>query len=280
MQRTLPFFFVFSIFCALLAKGGAQDGEMAEAATENWSGFRQLDTAIAGLKTLSPTVKNYVREGKNFSDLWREMKRINDGLATLAKIQQPTDSEDDHVVYNKTLVDLAEALLRVANDNKQTVEAKFNVCSAVLRDLELKQKVAASAQSASAESGADSGSKKEPPKPSPVTKGGTPPSKPIEPNSKGRHEPALIGEVEVSVATSAGGQMVGGCEVWCVLEAWADVEDRFERFPTLSSPANRTFAPGYYKMWTVRAGHRGPTNPVTVTGEPRSRLVVELTAPD
>jgi hypothetical protein len=56
------------------------------------------------------------------------------------------------------------------------------------------------------------------------------------------------GLVKVSVFTKQGNTLVHGREVWCVPEFWMEYPDKWSRFLTLSSPSEKSLAPGHYKM--------------------------------
>jgi hypothetical protein len=54
--------------------------------------------------------------------------------------------------------------------------------------------------------------------------------------------------IDVSVNSKKGEAVVNGFEVWYVERGWANVQERWKRFPQVSSPAKDMLAPGNYMM--------------------------------
>lgn len=67
-------------------------------------------------------------------------------------------------------------------------------------------------------------------------------------------------------------QTAAGREVWYCPRGWADLESKWQKFPTLSSPAQERIAPG---MYMFRIG-TGPSEPRRVGGDGLPLAALEL----
>ena len=84
--------------------------------------------------------------------------------------------------------------------------------------------------------------------------------------------------ISLVAKTTDGNQETGGCEVWYVQVAWEGMEERYLRFPKVSSPTSQHLPPGWYSMWTSRGAQQGERKPVTVE-KGSARQGVDLPVP-
>ena len=70
--------------------------------------------------------------------------------------------------------------------------------------------------------------------------------------------------IPFAAKTTDGIKEISGCEVWYVQVAWEGMEERYLRFPKVSSPTSQHLPPGWYSMWTRQGGREGKRQPVTV----------------
>jgi hypothetical protein len=81
--------------------------------------------------------------------------------------------------------------------------------------------------------------------------------------------------IKVVVITRKGGKVVPEYEVWFVPLGWADVVERWQRFPKLSSPTENPLAPGVYMM---RASN-GASVRIEIGGDGKNQHEIDLIAP-
>lgn len=81
--------------------------------------------------------------------------------------------------------------------------------------------------------------------------------------------------IKVVVVTRKGGKVIPEHAVWFVPLGWADVVERWQRFPRLSSPTENPLPPGVYMM---RASN-GESVPIEIGGDGKNQQEVDLIAP-
>lgn len=90
--------------------------------------------------------------------------------------------------------------------------------------------------------------------------------------------------VDVNVNSKKGQVVVNGFEVWYVEKGWANVEERWKRFPQVSSPAREMLAPGNYLMRLASLDPRTKQRifqeavPQTMGADGKSLRIVDLLA--
>lgn len=81
--------------------------------------------------------------------------------------------------------------------------------------------------------------------------------------------------INAIVTTKKDGKVVTEHEVWFVQLGWADAPERWERFPKLSSPTEKSLAPGIYMMRVKN----GESTPIEIGGDGKNQQGVDLIAP-